>query len=47
MSLEDRIENKKLLKEAFELNQKEQSTDYKYKVRGPPWAMNIIKVRKN
>ncbi len=28
------------------MNLTRKSTEYKYKVRGPPWAMNIIKVRK-
>ena len=47
MGLEDRAENKRLLKEVYELNQHEGNSNYKYKVRGPPWAMNIIKVKKN
>ena len=44
MCEDDRLENKRLLKEAYILNQKEQPTDFKYKVRGPPWALRIVKV---
>ena len=44
MSLEDREENRRLLKEAYLMNQQEKSTEYKYKVRGPPWSMQIVKV---
>lgn len=50
MSFEDRNENKRLLKEVYELNQhedKDGKSMYKYKVRGPPWAMNIVRVKKN
>lgn len=48
MGFEDREENKRLLTEAYNLNQKnknEGTLGYKYKVRGPPWAMNIVKVK--
>ena len=44
MCEDDRLENKRLLKEAYSRNQKEQPTDFKYKVRGPPWALKIVKV---
>ena len=44
MCLEDRMENKALLKKAYDQNNSEQPKDFKYKVRGPPWNMNIIKV---
>ena len=48
MSLDDRVENKRLLKEGYELNQQNgKEGSFKYKVRGPPWAMNIVKVSKN
>ena len=46
MGIDDRAENKRLLKEVYELNQHEANPNYKYKVRGPPWAMTIIKVKK-
>ena len=44
MSEEDRKENKRLLKEAWEKNKKENNDEFKYKVRGPPWSMKIVKV---
>lgn len=44
MSIDDRKQNKILLKQAYERNQTEQPTKYKYKVRGPPWNMRIEKV---
>ena len=44
MSIEDRLTNKKLLEEAYQKNQSESPKDYKYKVRGPPWNMKIVKV---
>ena len=44
MNEEDRRENKKLLKEAYQKNVEEKNTEFKYKVRGPPWAMKIVKV---
>ena len=44
MCSDDRAENNKLLKEAHELNAKDNSKDYKYKVRGPPWSMRIVKI---
>ena len=44
MSLEDRLTNQKLLKEAYQKNLKETPTDFRYKVRGPPWNMKIVKV---
>ena len=48
MSVEDRDENKRLLDEAYDLNQKlGDDSNFKYKVRGPPWAMNIVKIKKN
>ena len=44
MSIEDRHENAKLLKQAYEMNKKEQPKEFKYKVRGPPWEMKIVKI---
>ena len=44
MSKTDREEKKKLLKEAYLMNEKETDSDFKYKVRGPPWSMSIVKV---
>ena len=44
MCEDDRSENKRLLKEAYNRNQKEKPTDFKYKVRCPPWALRIVKV---
>ena len=44
MSEEDRAANKRLLKEAYQKNQDEKPTDYKYKVRGPPHDLKIVKV---
>ena len=44
MSIDDRIENKRLLKEAYDKNCTEKPTTFKYKVRGPPWAQRIVKV---
>ena len=44
MNEEERTENKKLLKQAYEMNMKENNSNYKHKVRGPPWAMKIVKV---
>ena len=44
MCEDDRLENKRLLEEAYNRNQKEKPTDFKYKVRGPPWALKIVKV---
>jgi hypothetical protein len=44
MCIADREENRKLLQEAYKKNQEEKPTSFKYKVRGPPWAMKIIKV---
>ena len=44
MCEEDRNENKKLLKKAWEQNQAEKPDNFRYKVRGPPWNMAIVKV---
>ena len=33
-----------MLKEAYEKNTQEKPQDFKYKVRGPPWALKIVKV---
>ena len=44
MSNEDREENKRLLDQAYQMNLKEKPTTFRYKVRGPPWAMKITKV---
>ena len=43
MSKEGRIENKRLIQEANDLNDKEKPEGFKYRVRGPPWAMKIVK----
>ena len=43
MNKEDREENRRLIKEADSLNDKEQPKDFKYRVRGPPWDMKIVK----
>ena len=40
----DRAENKRLLKQAYQKNLDEKTTTFKYKVRGPPWNLKIIKV---
>ena len=48
MGSEDRTESSRLLTEAYELNQKNKAegiTDCKYRVRGPPWAMKIVKIK--
>ena len=44
MSKEDREENKRLLKLAYEQNINEKPSDFRYKVRGPPWRMRVVKV---
>ena len=44
MPIDDRDENKRLLKEAYNKNQVEKPTTFKYKVRGPPWAQRIVKI---
>ena len=44
MCIADREENRKLLDEAYKRNITEKPTTFKYKVRGPPWAMKITKV---
>ena len=47
MGSEDREENRRLLKQAYNLNEENKKNgilDYKYKVRGPPWAMKMVKV---
>ena len=44
MTEEDRAENKRLLDQAYQMNKEEKPTEYRYKVRGPPWAMKTIKV---
>ncbi len=46
MSLEDRAENKRLLREAYDLNKKNTDFNFEYKVRGPPWAMEIKQIKK-
>ena len=40
----DRAENGRLLQEAYQRNQKIKNAGYKWKVRGPPWALRIVKV---
>ena len=40
----DRLENKRLIIEPYSRNHKEQPTDLKYKARGPPWALKIVRV---
>ena len=45
MTESDRMENKRLLKEAHRKNEEEKPDGFKYKVRGPPWAMEIVKVQ--
>ena len=50
MGREDRDESSRLLTEAYNKNQKlkeEGESNYRYKVRGPPWAMGIVKIKKN
>lgn len=50
MGREDRDESKRLLTEAYNLNEKlkkEGENSYRYKVRGPPWDMGIVKIKKN
>ena len=44
MSEDDCLENNCLLKEAYNRNQKEQPIDFRYKVKGPPCALRIVKV---
>ena len=44
MCEDDRLENKRLLEQAYNMNQQEKPTEYRYKVRGPPWAMKIVKI---
>ena len=44
MCEDDRLDNKRLQREAYSRNHKEQPTDFKYKVRGPPWALKIVRV---
>lgn len=44
MSVDDRKLNKKLLDEAYLKNQQDKSTEYRWKVRGPPWSLKIVKV---
>ena len=47
MGLEDREENRRLLKEAYELNLNNKDKRVVFRVRGPPWAMEIVKIQKN
>ena len=44
MTQDERRENKRLLKIAYDQNQSDKSTGYRWKVRGPPWGMKITKV---
>ena len=44
MNEQDRDENKKLLKKAHQMNEIEKPKNFRYKVRGPPWSMKIVKV---
>ena len=46
MTLDERAESKNLLKTAYELNQRKDNQETIYKVRGPPWAMKIIKLKR-
>lgn len=45
MSQEDRSLNKKLLQEARELNNGEDSGEFIYRVRGPPGSRKVVKLR--
>ena len=48
MGIEDKNEKKRLVNEAKEMNKTiNKDSKFKFKVRGPPWAMNIVKVPKN
>ena len=44
MNYEDRMESKRLLKEAYTMNLNEKPKKFRYKVRGPPWSMKIVKI---
>lgn len=47
MGMEDREESRRLLKEAYELNLINKDKRVVFRVRGPPWAMEIVKIQKN
>ena len=49
MSQEDREESKRLRDVAKKMNEDEKTDEkeYKFKVRGPPWDMRVVKVSKN
>lgn len=44
MCNQDREENKRLLKYAYDKNNTEKPTGFRYKVRGPPWDMKVVKI---
>ena len=44
MCKEDRDQNKALLTEAYHKNELEKPKEFRYKVRGPPWNMKIVKL---
>ena len=46
MTQDERDEMKKLVDKAKADSEESRSGEYYYKVRGPPWSMKIVKVRK-
>lgn len=45
LTVEQRKERKKLIDEAKRRNENEATDEYKFFVRGPPWALKIVKAR--
>ena len=47
LSQEQRDETKKLLKTAYDKNQEKTDQSFLWKVRGPPWNLKLVKVKKS
>jgi hypothetical protein len=45
MTKRERELNKEKVKQAKEKNDKNESGDYQYVVRGPPWERKVVKVK--
>ena len=46
LSQEERDENRKLVMQAKQLNEEDNSSEWVYKVRGPPWDRRIVRLKK-
>jgi hypothetical protein len=42
----ERVREKEPWEEAKKMKDKDDSGDYEYKVRGPPWARKVAKIKK-